>query len=148
MPSKRQRRQFLYDLAQKIIELRLATRRACMCEGKDQAKKNTLSLKTKVLFLIDKGCSPREIIASLVIAKTNLALLTKEMAAEGLITKTKGTLDRREVCYSLTDNGKKHLNERLFIIEEGVKSGFVTEDDYLEALALLDKAAGIINGLR
>lgn len=136
----------MYDLAQKIIELRLATRRACMCEGRDQSKKNTLSLKTKTLFLIDKGCSPKEIIAALVIAKTNLALLTKDMAAEGLIVKTKGTLDRREVCYSLTDNGKKYLNERLFIIEEGVKSNFVTEDGYLEAIALLEKAADIING--
>ena len=136
----------MYDLAQKIIELRLATRRACMCEGRDQSKKNTLSLKTKPLFLIDKGCSPKEIIAALVIAKTNLALLTKDMAAEGLIVKTKGTLDRREVYYSLTDNGKKYLNERLFIIEEGVKSNFVTEDGYLEAIALLEKAADIING--
>lgn len=136
----------MYDLAQKIIELRLATRRACMCEGRDQAKKNTLSLKTKTLFLIDKGCSPKEIIAALVIAKTNLALLTKDMDAEGLIVKTKGTLDRREVYYSLTDNGKKYLNERLFIIEEGVKSNFVTEDGYLEAIELLEKAADIING--
>ena len=136
----------MYDLAQKIIELRLATRRACMCEGRDQSKKNTLSLKTKTLFLIDKGCSQKEIIAALVIAKTNLALLTKDMAAEGLIVKTKGTLDRREVYYSLTDNGKKYLNERLFIIEEGVKSNFVTEDGYLEAIALLEKAADIING--
>ena len=60
--------------------------------------------------------------------------------------KTKGTLDRREVYYSLTDNGKKYLNERLFIIEEGVKSNFVTEDGYLEAIAFLEKAADIING--
>ena len=46
----------------------------------------------------------------------------------------------------ITDNGKKYLNERLFIIEEGVKSNFVTEDGYLEAIALLEKAADIING--
>ena len=79
----------MYDLAKGIIALRLATRRACMCEGKGQTKKNTLSLKTKVLFLIAEGCSPRDIIACLMIAKTNLALLTRDMATEGLIVKTK-----------------------------------------------------------
>lgn len=51
----------MYELAEKIIELRLATRRACMCEGKGRSKKNTLSLKTKVLFLIGKNTLPKKL---------------------------------------------------------------------------------------
>lgn len=134
-------------LAQKIIELRLATRRACMCEGKGQSKKNTLSLKTKVMFLISKGCCPKEIIQSLVIAKTNLALLTKDMAEDGLIVKTKGTLDRREVSYTLTEKGRAYLDERMSVIEEGAKSTLLTDDDYNGAIELIERATRLLSGI-
>lgn len=50
-------------------------------------EKNTLSLKTKLLFLIERGLSSREILSALAIAKTNLAALTKELANDGLIQK-------------------------------------------------------------
>ncbi len=112
----------MYDLAKSIIALRLSTRRACMCEGKGQTKKNTLSLKTKVLFLIAEGCCAREITACLMIAKTNLALLTRDMADEGLIVKTKGTTDHREVNFSLTQAGREYLDKRLSVIENNVAS--------------------------
>ena len=136
----------LYELAEKIIELRLATRRACMCEGKGRSKKNTLSLKTKVLFLIGKKYSPKEIIASLLIAKTNLALLTKDMAQEGLIVKEKSALDKREVCYTLTENGKNYLDERLKAIDENLSQVFPDEANVNEAIALIDKTIALLDG--
>ena len=108
----------MYELADNIIKLRLATRKVCMCEG--DAKKSTISLKTKVLALIERGLSTREILLTLMIAKTNLALLTKEMAFEGLIEKSKGESDRREVRYSITKTGTEYLNERKKAIEESV----------------------------
>lgn len=117
-----------------------------MCEGNDRAKKNTLSLKTKALFLISRGCSPKEIIASLCIAKTNLAILTNEMALGGLIVKSKGTLDRREVNYTLTDAGEEYLRERMFVIEEKIKPAFPTEDAYEEAEKLIAKAVKLLDG--
>ncbi|MFR6641335.1 MAG: MarR family transcriptional regulator [Christensenellales bacterium] len=67
-----------------------------MCEGDGGVKKSTLSLKTKLLFLIERGLSSREILSALAIAKTNLAALTKELASEGLIEKTRDARDRRE----------------------------------------------------
>ena len=133
-------------LSQKIIELRLATRRACMCEDGGSTKKNTLSLKTKVLFLIEKGCSAREIIASLVIAKTNLALITTELCREGLITKSKGLVDRREVNFTLTEDGYRYLAEREKSIEDEIGFYFGSEDEYDHAIEVIAKAIAVLDG--
>lgn len=131
----------MHELAKSIIALRLSTRRACMCEGKGNTKKNTLSLKTKVLFLISEGCGVKQIIASLFIAKTNLALLTRDMAEEGLIVKTKGSADRREVNFALTELGRAYLDERLAAIEENV--GF---KDSPEAEKIIETAIMLLDG--
>lgn len=131
----------MHELAKSIIALRLSTRRACMCEGKGNTKKNTLSLKTKVLFLISEGCGVKQIIASLFIAKTNLALLTRDMAEEGLIVKTKGSADRREVNFALTELGRAYLDERLAAIEENV--GF---KDSPEAKKIIEAAIMLLDG--
>lgn len=131
----------MHELAKSIIALRLSTRRACMCEGKGNTKKNTLSLKTKVLFLIFEGCGVKQIIASLFIAKTNLALLTRDMAEEGLIVKTKGSADRREVNFALTELGRAYLDERLAAIEENV--GF---KDSPEAEKIIESAIMLLDG--
>lgn len=131
----------MHELAKSIIALRLSTRRACMCEGKGNTKKNTLSLKTKVLFLISEGCGVKQIIASLFIAKTNLALLTRDMAEEGLIVKTKGSADRREVNFALTELGRAYLDERLAAIEENV--GFKDSPD---AEKIIEAAIMLLDG--
>ena len=131
----------MHELAKSIIALRLSARRACMCEGKGNTKKNTLSLKTKVLFLISEGCGVKQIIASLFIAKTNLALLTRDMAEEGLIVKTKGSADRREVNFALTELGRAYLDERLAAIEENV--GF---KDSPEAEKIIEAAIMLLDG--
>lgn len=131
----------MHELAKSIIALRLSTRRACMCEGKGNTKKNTLSLKTKVLFLISEGCGVKQIIASLFIAKTNLALLTRDMAEDGLIVKTKGSADRREVNFALTELGRAYLDERLAAIEENV--GF---KDSPEAEKIIESAIMLLDG--
>ena len=131
----------MHELAKSIIALRLSTRRACMCEGKGNTKKNTLSLKTKVLFLISEGCGVKQIIASLFIAKTNLALLTRDMAEEGLIVKTKGSADRREDNFALTELGRAYLDERLAAIEENV--GF---KDSPEAEKIIEAAIMLLDG--
>ena len=131
----------MHELAKSIIALRLSTRRACMCEGKGNTKKNTLSLKTKVLFLISEGCGVKQIIASLFIAKTNLALLTRDMAEEGLIVKTKGSADRREVNFALTELGRAYLDERLAAIEDNV--GF---KDSPEAEKIIEAAIMLLDG--
>lgn len=76
-------------LSEKLVDLRIATRGATMCETACGKNKNTLSLKTKILFLLrNKSLQPIDLLTSLKLAKANLALLTTEMAKEGLIQKT------------------------------------------------------------
>ncbi len=116
-----------------------------MCEGKDKNKKSTISLKTKILFLIAEGCSPREIVNELMIAKTNLALITKDMANEGLIEKNKTSLDRREVSYSITEKGQDYLNERLRLIELNLPSP-QRDEDLENAILVVEKAIELLGG--
>ncbi len=89
-----------------------------MCDGDGTNRKSTLSLKTKLLFLIERGLSSRELLSALAIAKANLAALTKELAADGLVEKTRDSRDRREKRYALTAEGERVLAEKKKIIEE------------------------------
>ena len=135
----------MFEIAEKIIELRLATRKACMCEADYGNKKGTLSLKTKILFLISRSLSPREIVLATRIAKTNLALLTKSMADEGLIVKNKGNLDKREVSYVLTEKGKTYLDCRLSQIQNDISKNFVSDEQYNDALDVLTRAIELLS---
>ena len=117
-----------------------------MCEGGGGTKKNTLSLKTKVLFLIEKGYSAKDIISSLMIAKTNLALITTDLCSEGLITKTKSTIDRREINFALTEEGYRFLSERENAIEEEIGFYFGSEEEYNHAIDTISKAIAVLDG--
>ena len=96
--------------------------------------------------MIAKNYNSREILATLLIAKTNLALLTREMANEGLIEKTKGEIDRREVCYTLTQKGASYLNERKKSIEESLSFLSANDESYEKAIALIEKAILLMDG--
>lgn len=135
------------NLAEKLVELRIATRGATMCESVNGKPKNTLSLKTKILFLLkDKNLPPLDIMTTLHLAKPNLALLTGEMAQEGLIVKEKQNYDKRAVYYSITDQGKEYLNARLSIIEAALKKAF-DDEEYAKAYAALDEAVNVLSFL-
>lgn len=134
-------------LADKLVELRIATRSATMCESMSGKAKNTLSLKTKILFLLkDKSLPPVDIMTTLHLAKTNLALLTGEMAKEGLITKEKQLYDKRVIYYSITEAGREYLGARLSIIEAALKKAFPKEE-YDKAFKVLDEAVAVLSFL-
>lgn len=135
------------NLAEKLVELRIATRSATMCESMSGKTKNTLSLKTKILFLLkDNTLPPVDIMTTLHLAKTNLALLTSEMAQEGLITKNKQQYDKRVVYFSITEAGKEYLDARLKIIEAALIKAFPGEE-YDKAYKALDEAANVLSFL-
>lgn len=135
------------NLSEKLVELRIATRSATMCESMSGKSKNTLSLKTKILFLLkEKSLPPVDIMTTLHLAKTNLALLTTEMASEGLITKDKQQYDKRVIYYSITDAGKEYLNARLDIIEAALRKAFPGEE-YEKAFKALDEAVDVLSFL-
>ncbi len=134
----------MYEIADKIIELRLALRRACMCED-SSANKSTMSLKTKILYLIAGGASSKDILAALGIAKTNLALITSAMAKEGLITKTHKIGDKREIAYAPTKDGLAYLKERTDRINAAFKGLWKTDEEYEDAKQKLEDALTILS---
>jgi len=107
------------QLATKLIELRLALRRACMCEDGDKA---LLSLKTKTLFVIAKSetVSPTQLMNELKVVKPNLTIIAKDLEREGLIIRTHTLIDRRAVLYGITAKGRAYLAERIGRIGEGL----------------------------
>lgn len=127
------------SIAEKIFQLRIATRKACMCE-KEKNKKSTLSLKTKVLYCISRGESPKDICLSLLISAANLTIITRGLVRDGLITKGRASRDKRELCYALTDDGKTYLRVRLETVEKQFKNLFTTNKQYDEAMRKLDDA--------
>lgn len=134
----------MYDIADKLIHLRLNTRRVCMCEG-EKNKKSTITLKTKVLFLIAQGMGTKDIILSLGIAKTNLALLTSSLSDEGLIVKKQKTNDKREKSYSLTEKGTRHLNEIRERINLAFKTVITTDEEFADAENKIDAVLDLMS---
>ena len=79
----------------------------------------------QVLFILSRKdiVSPREIIAELNIAKSNLAILAKKMIEDGLIESHKDKNNRREIYYNITELGIEVLNKRLDVIDETLDGG-------------------------
>lgn len=134
----------MFDIADKIIHLRLNTRRVCMCEG-EKNKKSTITLKTKVLFLIAQGLSTKDIILSLGIAKTNLALLTSSLSDEGLIIKKQKLDDKREKSYTLTAQGKQHLDSVKEKINLAFKTVITTDEEFESAIKKIDDVLDLMS---
>ena len=135
-------------MAEKLVQLRIATRAATMCESAGGKTKNTLSLKTKILFLLrEKSLQPIDLLTSLKLAKANLALLTTEMAKEGLLQKDKQSFDKRVIAFSITDKGREYLNTRLETIEQSLKKAFPSAEEYNSAAAALESAADVLSFL-
>ena len=101
-------------LQEQIVELRILLQ--SVCDGFDTQqlnKKSTLTMRTKVLYVIHKypSCPPSTLISSLGIAKSNLALLCKSLCDDGVIDATKGDGDQRNVYYTITPKGERELYE-------------------------------------
>ena len=96
------------SIARQILELKTLSQTICSI-----TKNKATSTEIKILYFIDeyKNCSPQVLISKLGIAKSNLALLTKKMIKENLITSKRGYQDGRSIHYSITSAGKKMLDE-------------------------------------
>ena len=129
-------------LSDKIVKLRLETRRICMCEGEKSTA--TMTIKTKALYLIQNNITPNEIINTLNIAKTNLAILAHDMINEGLIIKKTNLNDKRQISYSITPKGQMELNQKLSIIENRIKK-VTNEKEYNEQLKKFDELLNFLS---
>lgn len=130
-------------VAEAAISLRIATRKACMC-GTEKGKKSTLSLETKLLFLLkEKPLTPNNVADLLELKKSNLAALAKNLEESGLIERHKLS-GRREVSYSITEKGLEVLNEKLSEIEATFRKFLIGEKDYDEAVETLESATRLL----
>lgn len=91
-----------------------------LIEGFDDflyTKNVNLTIRDKVLILLtERSMYPYELIKMLSVAKTNLALICKELVKEGLIKKEKPEIDRRNVVYSLTVVGEEKARSILKLV--------------------------------
>lgn len=81
-----------------------------------------LTVKTRTLFLIGeyKSVSPSVLTEKLALAKSNLALVCKQLSLAGLIEVQSDSIDKRIIYYSLTKAGEAFLQARLSMIEENL----------------------------
>lgn len=132
-----------------ISFLKLSSSLLGRLEGFDSVflnKKFNLTIKDKFLiFLLDGEKSPSKLIELLGIAKTNLALISKELLNENLIRKQKDFLDKRLINYALTESGEQKANKFVEELNKNIKNSleFKNKNDEInklivELLKLLD----------
>ena len=100
------------SFAKSIIELKLASDR--IAEGKGKGA-GVFTVRYQILYLIASNdkISPQELIYELKMAKSNLALITKKMIKDGVISSFKAEGNRKQIYYSITDQGKKELQTKM-----------------------------------
>lgn len=100
------------SFAKSIIELKLASDR--IAEGKGKGA-GVFTVRYQILYLIASNdkISPQELIYELKMAKSNLALITKKMIKDGVISSFKEEGNRKQIYYSITDQGRKELQTKM-----------------------------------
>ena len=95
-----------------IVELKLISDR--IAEGKGE-NAGIFSNTYQILYILDRKerVTPKELIAELNMAKSNLAILAKKMIKDGQIESHKDKSNKREIFYNITELGKEMLQEKL-----------------------------------
>lgn len=70
-------------------------------------------IKLKVLHIIKNGekTTPNQIIDKLGMARSNLAIMCNKLIKDGLISKHKDALNKKEIYYNITSSGLELLEE-------------------------------------
>ena len=81
-----------------------------MLKNNDSVK---FDIKLKVLHIIKntEKTTPNDIIDKLGMARSNLAIMCNKLTKEGLITKHKDLLNKKEIFYTITPSGLEMLEE-------------------------------------
>lgn len=95
-----------------IVELKLISDR--IAEGKGELA-GIFSNEYQILYILSRKdtVTPKEIIAELNIAKSNLAILAKKMIKDKEIESHKDKINKREIYYTLTAVGREMLQKKL-----------------------------------
>ena len=116
-----------------IVELKLISDR--IAEGKGE-EAGIFSNTYQILYVLDRkeSVTPKELIAELNIAKSNLAILAKKMIKDGKIESHKDKHNKREIFYNITTVGKEMLQKKLDNIDT------VCEGDTKKVINIISKA--------
>ena len=125
------------EFAKNVVSL--VARLQNLCEGFDDTNKSAvITSKVKVLLELSKAenVTPTVIKRSVGLAKSNVALICGKLIEEGLVSKSKDSFDTREIFYSITDAGRKYLDEFL----AKAKKNFESELAYKNNIKQIDAA--------
>lgn len=124
------------DLTSAKNLLKLAIDLQNLCENTDnkEINKNILSIKFKILFLIQEygQISPSTLVEELKIAKSNIALFCKQLIIEQLIISKQDDFDHRIIYYCLTRKGEKYVCNYLNLLNKHICQTF--EENKLKTL--------------
>lgn len=85
-------------------------------------KKVNLTIKDKILiFLSKQNLSSSDLVKLLGIAKTNMAINVKSLEDNGLLFKTRDSIDKRVFVLTLTEQGKKIAEEKVNQINKNMR---------------------------
>jgi len=133
-------------LAEQILAINATTRK--LCKNCDNGA--IISQKMRLLYLVrnaDEALSPKELINELCIAKPNLAILARNMIAEGLIEKMRVDRDMRSVHYKITDKGAEELNLMIAELDDSIaKQLSLNEKEAQKGEKKLEAAINFLNG--
>lgn len=96
----------------------------------------------QILYLIEQEkCNQKTLASKLGMTEPALSMKLKLLERNGLITKEKGTVDKRHYSLHLTNEGLRILNTSMPIIEEEAKEMFsiLTEEENEILFGLLKK---------
>ena len=114
-----------------------------LCDGfstSNSSKNNILSIKIKILFLLDqKDLTPAELISALCIAKSNLANMLKGLIESGLVESYKNFNNSRNINYHITEQGRKELNEYKTYLGDEISNKISRVPELQENLISLSK---------
>lgn len=116
-----------------IIELKLISDR--IAEGKG-SEAGIFSNTYQILYILSRkeNVTPKEIIAELNIAKSNLAILAKKLIKDGLLESHKDKSNKREIFYCITEKGLDMLQRKLDNID------MVCDGDSKKVTGLISRA--------
>ena len=97
----------------RCVELKIVLDKFCESFSKDKTSRVcNISTKLKILMLLKQGKNtPKELIDSLAIAKSNITIICDSMMYEELITKEKGETNKKNIIYKITKKGEDQIDK-------------------------------------
>jgi len=97
----------------RCVELKIVLDKFDESFSKDKTSRVcNISTKLKILMLLKQGKNtPKELIDSLAIAKSNITIICDGMMYEELITKEKGETNKKNIMYKITKKGEEQIDK-------------------------------------